>query len=77
MEPAPISPSPPELLTDEASFHPLHQTIPPDMTGKEIPKSWQILFIARVLEGKVSRFGITVWAKLRGFGLIRITQVCF
>ena len=29
MEPAPIRPRPPALLTAEASRHPLHQTIPP------------------------------------------------
>ena len=29
MEPAPIRPSPPALLTAEASRHPLHHTIPP------------------------------------------------
>jgi len=39
MEPAPISPRPPALLTAEASRQPLHQTIPPCMIGYWIPKS--------------------------------------
>ena len=33
MEPAPINPNPPALLTAEASRQPLHQTIPACMMG--------------------------------------------
>ena len=49
MEPAPISPSPPALLTAEASRQPLHHTIPPCMMGYFIPKRLQILFICNNL----------------------------
>ena len=43
IEPAPISPKPPALLTAEASFQPLHHTMPPAMMGYSIPKSSVIL----------------------------------
>jgi hypothetical protein len=33
MEPVPINPNPPALLTADASSHPLHQIIPPWMMG--------------------------------------------
>ena len=49
MEPAPIRPSPPALLTAEASRHPLHHTIPPWIIGYVIPKRLQILFITLLL----------------------------
>lgn len=42
MEPAPMSPKPPALLTAEASRQPLHHAIPPAMIGYSVPKSWLI-----------------------------------
>ena len=45
IDPDPIRPSPPALLTAAQSFHPLHQTIPPWIIGYFIPKSWLTLFI--------------------------------
>ena len=44
MEPAPIIPSPPALLTALASFQPLAQIIPAWIRGYFILKSWVILF---------------------------------
>ncbi len=45
IDPAPIRPKPPELLTDDANSHPLHHIIPPWIIGYFIPKSSLILFI--------------------------------
>jgi hypothetical protein len=33
MDPAPINPNPPALLTAEAKRQPLHQTMPPNTIG--------------------------------------------
>ena len=43
--PAPIRPRPPALLTAAARRQPLHQAMPPAMTGYSIPKTSCILFI--------------------------------
>jgi hypothetical protein len=40
-----MRPSPPALLTAAAKRHPLHQAIPPAMTGYCIPNISSILFI--------------------------------
>jgi hypothetical protein len=52
MLPAPMSPSPPALLTALASRHPLAQTIPAWMIGNSIPKRLQILFERKVKSQK-------------------------
>jgi hypothetical protein len=44
MEPAPISPRPPALLTAEASRHPLVQTMPACTMGISMLKSFLIRF---------------------------------
>ena len=45
IEPAPIRPKPPALLTAAANRQPLHQAIPPAITGYSMPKREVILFI--------------------------------
>jgi hypothetical protein len=57
MEPAPIKPKPPLLLTAEAKRQPLHQTIPPEMIGYFIPKSLQIRFSMKNLISEIRRKG--------------------
>ena len=48
MDPAPIIPRPPALLTALANSHPLHQTIPAWMMGYWILNSWVIRFCIKV-----------------------------
>jgi hypothetical protein len=43
MEPAPMMPNPPALLTAEANSQPEHHIIPACMMGNRMPKSVQIL----------------------------------
>ena len=45
IDPAPINPKPPALLTALANLYPLFQIIPPWIIGYFILKSWVILFI--------------------------------
>jgi hypothetical protein len=45
MDPAPINPSPPALLTAEARRQPLHQTIPACMMEYLVEKSEEILLV--------------------------------
>ena len=46
IDPAPSSPSPPALLTAEASLQPLHHTMPPCIIGSWMPNNSQILFLS-------------------------------
>ena len=61
MEPAPNNPSPPALLTAEASRQPLHQTIPPCIIGYLIPNNLHILFMANlfIMLGEQSKIKLT------------------
>jgi hypothetical protein len=64
MEPEPIRPNPPALLTVDAKRHPLHQTIPPWTMGYSIPNKLQILLsiVFRFLKNqtRIIPFGILV-----------------
>jgi hypothetical protein len=50
MDPEPISPNPPALLTAEASFQPLHQIMPPWTMGYLMLNNSVILFIDKYIE---------------------------
>ena len=63
MEPEPIRPNPPALLTVEASSQPEHQIMPACTNGYLVPNS------------RVTLFAVSIWvAKLPGWGLARRLQ---
>jgi hypothetical protein len=53
MEPAPMIPKPPDLLTAAANSQPLHQIIPACMMGYFMPNKSQIRFFMGMKMGEI------------------------
>ena len=76
IEPAPSRPSPPALLTAEASLQPLHHTIPPCTTGYFIPNSSVILFFSIIFQFGLKRYSICKYTPKHAYVKIKTGKSC-